>query len=80
MDNEPTTPRINPILLAVLVLFALIGLGALLVWIVQTLVNVVIGDYTNNLFSFGEALALTALIVMVSGLIGTVAGNGKKSL
>lgn len=78
MDNEPTNQKINPIVLAVLVLFALIGLAALLVWVVQILVNVIIDDYTNHLFSFGEALALTALIVTVSGLIGTAAANGKK--
>lgn len=74
MENDATTSnKINPILMAVLVLFALIGLACLVIWIVQMLVNAVIADYTTNLFSFREAFALTALIVMVSGIVGTAA-------
>lgn len=78
MENEPTNPRINPIVLAVIAVLALIGLACLVIWIVQVLVNVVIAPYTNDLFSFREAFALTALVVMVSGLVGTAAGSRGK--
>jgi len=78
MENEPITNKINPIAMAVIVVLAGIGLACLAIWIVQLLVNIVIADYTTNLFSFREAFALTALLVMFSGLIGTVTGAGGK--
>jgi hypothetical protein len=70
MDDQPNNnKRIGQ---AIVGFLAIIGAAALLIALVQFLINAVIDDYTQSLFSFGETVAALTLTLIIGGIIGAI--------